>query len=95
MSERDDGAVPEGRRHRRWVLPVLALTAAGAVLLIALVLGVTVRPASVAAGPRPSSTVPSTTSNSAPAHRPRPPPPRGRPTRTPPPSPTSTRWRPR
>jgi hypothetical protein len=67
MSERDDGAVPEGRRHRRWVLPVLALTAAGAGLLIALVLGVTVRPASVAAGPRPSSTVPRTTSSSAPS----------------------------
>jgi hypothetical protein len=67
MSEQDDGPVPETRRPRRWLVPVLALTAVGAVLLIALVLGVAIRPASVAAEPRPTSTAPSTTSSSAPS----------------------------
>ena len=46
MSEQDDGAVPEARRRRRWLLPVLASAAAGGVLVVALVLGMAVRPAS-------------------------------------------------
>ena len=32
MSEQDDGSVPEARRRRRWLLPVLGLAAVGAVL---------------------------------------------------------------
>jgi len=67
MSEQDDGSVPEARRRRRWLLPVLGLAAVGAVLVVALVLGVAVRPASVAAEPRPTSSAPSTTSSSAPS----------------------------
>ena len=67
MSEQDDGAVPEARRRRRWLLPVLASAAAGGVLVVALVLGVAVRPASVGAEPRQTGTAPTTTSSSAPS----------------------------
>jgi hypothetical protein len=60
MSEQDDRSVPDvgdpRRSGGRLLLLVLTLAAAGAVLLTALVMGVTVRPAPVAAGPRPDTT---------------------------------------
>jgi hypothetical protein len=73
MGGQDDGSVPDaGRRSasgRRRLLLVLVLAGAGAVLVVALVLGVAIRPASVAAEPRlttPTGTARSTAPSAPP-----------------------------
>lgn len=93
MGEQGDEPLPGAGRPRP-SRRLLLLAAAGAALLIALVVGVTVRPAAVAGDERPVTATSSarSTAHSTTRSAPAPAAPVRPSRRTPRPSPTSTRW---